>query len=321
MSQPFFSIIIPVFNTEAFLEQCLNSIKTQSFTDFECVIVNDGSLGVDFKNYEKFQDFDFKPNVDISNIPKVDQIQYIFDKIIGSDSRFKLVNKENGGVSSARNVGLDSVNGKWLLQLDPDDWILPEHLKYFHDKLSVYNGSKLPIVRFVLSEFYNTKNKLHTYVPKKLTLGNTIHSCTLMNTNYAINLDLVRKYNLRFDEKLGRGAKIETRISSGGEDFLFGFRYLEAVEKEYGKQGFDVIPIDDKTYKYRELAVASKSMEDDLGPYNYAKYFQHFGFQNPNLNVKIITFILPFWTKLRFYKNPLATLLRKVISLFLRVIS
>jgi glycosyltransferase involved in cell wall biosynthesis len=321
MSQPFFSIVIPVFGTEAFLEQCLLSIKAQIFSDYECVVVNDGSLGVDFKDYEKFQDRDFKPSINISNIPRTNQVQYIFDKIVGDDSRFKLVNKENGGVSSARNAGLKSVTGKWLLQLDPDDWILPEHLQGFYDKISNYKGGKLPIVRFISSEFYNTKNQLHTYLPKKLTLGNTVHSCTLMNTNYAINLDLVRKYNLKFDEKLGRGSKIETRISNGGEDFFFGFQYLEAAEKEHGKGGFEMIPIDDKTYKYRELLVEKKSTEDDLGPYNYAKYFQQFGYQNPNLNIKIITFILPFWARLRFYKNPLATVLRKVISLFLRLIS
>jgi len=321
MSQPFFSIIIPVFGTEAFLEQCLLSVKAQTFTDFECVVVNDGSKGVDFSAYEKYQDLDFKPSVDILKIEKVKQIEFIFDKIVGGDSRFKLVNKPNGGVSSARNTGLDNVNGKWLLQLDPDDWILPDHLSNFYHKLNTHKGLKLPVVRFIMSEFYNTKNKLHTYIPKNLTLGNTIHSCTLMNTNYAINLDLVKKYKLRFDEKLGRGSKIETRISSGGEDFLFGFQYLEAVEKEFGKGGFELIEIDDKSYKYRELEVASKSVEDDMGPYNYAKYFQQFGFQNTNLNIKIITFILPFWAKLRFYKNPLVIILRKVISLFLRAIS
>lgn len=321
MPTPYFSIIIPVFNTESFLEQCLISVKNQSFIDFECVVVNDGSLGVDFKDYENYQDVDFKPSVDVSGIPKIKQIQYIFDKTVGDDPRFKLVNKANGGVSSARNVGLDHVNGKWLLQLDPDDWILPDHLSNFYHKLDAYKGSKLPIVRFILSEFYNTKNKLHIYVSKKLTLGNTVHSCTFMNTNYAINLDLVRNNKLRFDEKLGRGSKIETRISSGGEDFLFGFQYLEAVEKEYGKGGFELIPISDETYKYRELQVTAKSTEDDMGPYNYAKYFQQFGFPNPNLNIKVITFVLPFWTKLRFYKNPLSTMMRKTISLFLRAIS
>jgi hypothetical protein len=205
--------------------------------------------------------------------------------------------------------------------VDSDDWLTTEYLSNFYSKLSTYSGVGLPIVRFILSEFYNTKNKLRIYSPKILTLGNTIHSCTLMSTNFAIKNNIVKKYSLRYDEKLCRGSKIETRISSGGEDFLFGFQYLEAVEKEHGKGGFEVIEIDDKTYKYRELAVVNKAAEDDMGPYNYAKYFQHFGFQNPNLNIKIITFILPFWAKLRFYKNPLAIMLRKVLSLLLRVIS
>jgi glycosyltransferase involved in cell wall biosynthesis len=305
---PFFSIIVPVFKTEAYLQECLESIKSQTFTDFECFVVNDGSPGP--------------------------ESGLIFEKIVGSDLRFGLINKENAGVSSARNRGLEKVSGKWLLQIDSDDWVTPEHLTSFYDKLKTFElesdankklpnklPKKLPIVRFILSEFYNTKVPLHTYLPKELTLGNIIHSCTLMNVNYAINLAIVKKYNLKFDERLGRGSKLETRISNGGEDFLFGFQYLSAVEAEFGVGGFELIPISDKTYKYREVQTVQKSIEDDLGPYKYAKYFQQFGYQNPRLSIKIITFILPFWVRLRFYKNPFATFLRKVLSFFLRLIS
>jgi len=321
MPNPFFSISIPVFKTEAFLEQCLVSIQNQEFKDFECLVVNDGSLGVNQLDFKAKQDLDFVPKVDFSKIDGPSQISYIFDRLVGKDSRFRLIDKTNGGVSTARNAGLNQARGDWLIQIDPDDWILPNHLTNFHQAIQSYKGHKLAIPKFVLTEFYNTKNIINYYIPKKITIANNIHSCSFINHCYAINMSLVRKYNLQFDEKLGRGAPLEIRISNGGEDFLFSHFYLQAAESKYGKNGFEIIDMPANTYKYREIEVNKKQIEDDYGPFQYAKYFQHIGYQNPNLNVKIITFLMPFWTKLRFYKNPLATTLRKIISLLFRVIS
>ncbi len=321
MSQPFFSIIVPAFKTEAFLEQCLESIKAQTFTNFECLLINDGSIGVDQVAFQEFQDKDYKPKIDFSKITKTRQVEYIFNQVVGADSRFKLLIKPNSGVSSARNTGLLHSAGKWIVQIDPDDWVLNSHLQVFYDAITLYHGQKMPVAKFVLQEFYNTRTPLQIYTPKKITLANIIHSSTFTVVTTAYNLDLINRHKLSFDIRLGRGADPKTRISEGGEDFLFAYQYLEAVEKELGKNGFEVLDIPAMTYKYREIFVDQKKITDDTGPINYAKYFQQFGFQNSSLNIKIITFIFPFWTKLRYFQNPLATLLRKIISLSMRLIS
>jgi glycosyltransferase involved in cell wall biosynthesis len=98
-----FSIIIPAYNVENYLPDCLLSIQKQSFRDFEVLIVDDGST---------------------------DGTRQVAKKFASHDSRFKVFQKENGGVSSARNVGLEHAIGKFVWFIDGDDYIHPESLAY-----------------------------------------------------------------------------------------------------------------------------------------------------------------------------------------------
>lgn len=88
------SIIIPVYNAERFLRRCLNSVLNQSYSNWECIIVDDGSK---------------------------DSSPAICDEYVKTDSRFKVIHKENGGVSRARNTGLSLVVGEWVTFVDSDD--------------------------------------------------------------------------------------------------------------------------------------------------------------------------------------------------------
>lgn len=96
MSDPLISIIIPVYNAERYLRRCLDSVLNQSFKDWEAILVDDGSK-------------------DGSGI--------ICDEYVAMDNRFHVLHKENGGVCTARNLGLDVSCGKWIEFLDADDWI------------------------------------------------------------------------------------------------------------------------------------------------------------------------------------------------------
>ena len=91
------SIIIPVYNTEKYLPYCLDSILSQDFTDFEVLLIDDGSS---------------------------DRSGFICDEYAWKDNRFRVFHKENGGVSSARNAGLDNTKGEWVFFMDSDD-LLP----------------------------------------------------------------------------------------------------------------------------------------------------------------------------------------------------
>ena len=98
---PEISIIIPIYNTEKYLVRCLDSIKAQNFTDWECILVNDGST---------------------------DNSEALCERYADEDSRFRLINKINGGVSSARNAGLDVAKGTWIAFVDSDDFVDPDYL-------------------------------------------------------------------------------------------------------------------------------------------------------------------------------------------------
>ena len=96
---PEISIIVPVYNAENYLDNCIKSILNQTFEDFELILVNDGSTD------------------------KSSHICNYYKKI---DSRIKLINKKNGGVSSARNKGLEVAIGKYIGFVDSDDYIHPK---------------------------------------------------------------------------------------------------------------------------------------------------------------------------------------------------
>lgn len=96
------SIIMPVYNNERQLEKCINSILCQTYKNFELIIINDGST---------------------------DSGKEIIDNFAAKDSRIKPIHKENGGVSSARNTGLDNAHGNYITFVDADDLIAPEYLK------------------------------------------------------------------------------------------------------------------------------------------------------------------------------------------------
>ena len=99
---PAISIIIPVYNVERFLERCLDSVLAQTWRDWEAVCVNDGSL---------------------------DSCQAILERYASADSRIRMVNKPNGGLSDARNVGLKNAAGEFIVYLDSDDFIHPQTLE------------------------------------------------------------------------------------------------------------------------------------------------------------------------------------------------
>lgn len=98
---PFISVIIPVYNTENYLRKCLDSVLAQSFADFEVLLINDGSTDGSGK---------------------------ICDEYAKKDKRIKVFHKENGGVSSARNLGLDNAKGEWISFVDSDDTVKENYL-------------------------------------------------------------------------------------------------------------------------------------------------------------------------------------------------
>ncbi len=106
---PAISVIVPVYQAEAFLSRCTDSILGQSFSDFELLLVEDGSP---------------------------DGSGALCDRIAAADPRVRVFHKENGGVSSARNLGMREARGDYLAFADADDWLAPEALQSLYDALT-----------------------------------------------------------------------------------------------------------------------------------------------------------------------------------------
>lgn len=129
------SVIVPVYNTEKYLDRCIQSILAQTYTDFELLLVDDGST---------------------------DSSGAICDKYAEQDSRVRVFHKENGGVSSARNMGLDNVRGEYVGFVDADDYVLPEFLSNF---ISIYNGEDV-LIQGIIPD-YSISNE---YIIKKASI-------------------------------------------------------------------------------------------------------------------------------------------------------
>ena len=102
------SIIVPVYNTEKYLDRCIQSILAQTYTDFELLLIDDGST---------------------------DSSGALCDKYAEQDSRIRVFHKENGGVSSARNTGLDNAEGEYIIFVDSDDYMKSQMCEILYNKL------------------------------------------------------------------------------------------------------------------------------------------------------------------------------------------
>lgn len=147
-SSPVISVIVPCYNQAQYLDECLQSVYDQTFENWECIIVNDGSP---------------------------DHTEEVARKWVKKDSRFKYFFKENGGVSSARNYGIERAKGEWILPLDGDDYISNNYLEmgsiFFNDDaINIITGR---VVKFGVE---NEEWKLKNFTLQSLAEGNLIHN-------------------------------------------------------------------------------------------------------------------------------------------------
>ncbi|WP_430974583.1 glycosyltransferase family 2 protein [Sunxiuqinia rutila] len=113
------SVIVPIYNAEKYLPKCIDSILQQSFVNFEILLINDGSS---------------------------DNSGLICDTLAKKDKRISVFHKTNGGVSSARNLGINKAQGEWICFIDSDDWIEPGYFDVLNDKdCSDYNLIQLGV--------------------------------------------------------------------------------------------------------------------------------------------------------------------------------
>ena len=144
------SIIIPVYNSEKYLIECLDSVLLQTYKNFEALLINDGST---------------------------DNSGEICDNFAVKDSRFKVFHKKNGGVSSARNFGIKEAKGEWICFVDSDDFVSDLFLA------NIFNND-LYFIDFIFTNAYFYNSKLNSI--KYKSMKNKKFSTNLFFKEYGV---------------------------------------------------------------------------------------------------------------------------------------
>ena len=189
------SIVVPVYNVETYLHECVDSILAQTYRDLELILVNDGSK-------------DSSPS--------------ICDAYAAKDPRVKVIHKKNGGVSAARNTGIDAATGKYIAFCDSDDYLEPKWVEELTKAISAsptawcFCGCHTVDAtgNYVEENCIFHRSPVHETLPMSAypeVYGANYSACLWLRI---FNLDIIREHNIRFDPKL-----------SVSEDVLFSLQY------------------------------------------------------------------------------------------------
>ncbi len=176
MADPFFTIIVPTYNYENYLPDALESLLVQTFRDWEAVVVNDGST---------------------------DRSGEVAESYALKDRRIRVVHKENGGVSTALNRGIEHARGDWICWLSSDDFFTPEKLQVHRDAIVTHPGEKFFFTSFLHLEEETgevTSPKYNPPVPYRRVI-NMLHENYINGISIAIHRLVFEEVGL-FDEKL-----------------------------------------------------------------------------------------------------------------------
>lgn len=203
------SIIIPVYNCECKISNCINAIIQQTYCNFELLIINDGST---------------------------DNTEKVIKNFLNSDMRIKLINKKNGGPSSARNEGIKHAIGDYIIFIDADDIVPVNYVEtlMFYRKydLVICNLKKSKTLKnnsieFIKSKSYSKKEFL-------ISLEKFMNLCLVQGpTNKLFHKDIIKNNNIEFNCDF-----------SLGEDTLFVYDYIKYIE--------DIFYTDETTYFYQD---------------------------------------------------------------------
>lgn len=170
---PKVSVIVPVYKAEAYLHRCVDSLLAQTFQDYEILLIDDGSP---------------------------DKSGIICDEYAAKDNRVRVFHKENGGVSSARQCGIDNALGEYTIHADPDDWVEPTMLE------ELYKKAKKDDADMVICDYFENRGddvamlilnieSLSPHILLKKLLQQELHGATW---NKLIRRSCYKKFNIKF---------------------------------------------------------------------------------------------------------------------------
>lgn len=239
---PKISVIVPVYNAEKYLHRCIDSILAQTFTDFELLLIDDGSK---------------------------DHSGSICDEYAKKDSRVRVFHKENGGVSSARNVGLDNAEGVWITFCDSDDWVDCHWLETYNDML------KTKAELYSQGYYFSTPENRNDFQQVGINNYDKTDSCLLRMCEQPIigflwhklfKTCIIKNSRIRFNEEF-----------AVREDYDFILKYC--------LQSNRILCISDSHYKYEKPNYTNKYKNQSLFEANCSIFMSLREIYNDNRNI------------------------------------
>lgn len=246
------SIIVPCYKQAEFLDECLDSVIAQTYSDWECIVVDDGSP---------------------------DNTEEIMQSWVKKDERIKYLKKQNGGLASARNSGILASNGVFILPLDADDKISENYIALAVDAILENENRKLIYGRAFKFGYENEEWKLETYSFEKLKFNNMIYCTALFKKSDWEKIGGYDESGLRGWEDWDFWLSL---LKNGGEviylhDIIFYYRIKEeSMIKSLVKD--EEMMLEKKAYlfdKHREVYTQLSNYELYLRslPGNFDEYF------------------------------------------------
>lgn len=174
---PLVSIVVPVYNVEKFLEKLIYSLITQTYENFEVILVDDGSP---------------------------DNSGSICDKFSVQDKRIKVIHKKNAGVSEARNTGIDAATGDFIVFVDGDDWLEPDAVAYYVSLITeTQSDMAISDKNFTTRDRIQTENDcFEIWTSEKATAEFLYPRISIGCWNKIFRMDFLHRNNFRFTMKI-----------------------------------------------------------------------------------------------------------------------
>lgn len=199
------SIIVPVYNVEKYLNECIDSIRNQTFSNFECLLINDGST---------------------------DSSGSICDEVSKIDNRFKVFHIKNGGVSNARNVGISNAIGKFITFIDSDDFIENNAYQKIFDIINKTNSDICCFNFYTYDEIkginkipFNNKDLITNYIKFPINMNSlcnkVIRASIFKENNYLFDTDIIVSEDMLLSFKLLNSTDKIVFI----DDYFYYYRY------------------------------------------------------------------------------------------------
>lgn len=198
------TVVVPVYNVEKYIGKCIESIIKQNYKNIEIILVDDGSK---------------------------DSSGKICDQYAAKDTRIKVIHKENNGVSSARNYGIDNATGEYICFVDGDDYVMNDYIEYMLELIKKENAD-ISICNKMFSNFDNRQTE------KEIIKQITAEDATEAILNYKIpigvyskmfKIDLIKRNKIKFFEELFMGEGFNFNVLC----FQYAKKIIESNKKIY----------------------------------------------------------------------------------------